>query len=153
VKGETVVYPVRRWKSRFGHQVTSHVSPEWRGLHPLADSFGTHANIFLNKKIEKKTWKIPKHLMNLLITQNMKIAPKTKLIFFFVFSKVKNMFSLYMNHGKIINTPTRQLNKFLISGSKKKNILLLSFNWLPAPITTVTNGKKLYSYPVNGFQL
>jgi len=93
VKRETVVYPVRRWKSRFGHRVTSHVSPEWRGLHPLAGLFGTHANIFLNKKIEKKTWKIPKHLMNLLITQNIKIAPKTKLIFFFLsFLRLKTCF-------------------------------------------------------------
>jgi len=55
VEGETVVYPVRRRMSRFGHRVASHASPEWHGLHPLAGSFGTNANIFFNKKFEKKT--------------------------------------------------------------------------------------------------
>jgi hypothetical protein len=47
-------------------------------------------------------------------------SPKDKTYFFLIFSKVKNMFLLYMDHGKIINTPARQLNKFLISGQKKK---------------------------------
>ena len=99
VEGETIAYPVRRRMSRFGHRVASH---EWRGLHPLAGSFGIHANIFFNKKFEKKTWKISKH--SLLITQNTnvkntKITPKTKLIFF-VFYKIKNVFSMYMDRKK-----------------------------------------------------
>jgi hypothetical protein len=33
-------------------------------------------------------------------------SPEDK-TYFFVFSKVKNMFLLYMDHGKIINTPAR----------------------------------------------
>jgi hypothetical protein len=104
VEGETIAYPVRRRMSRFGHRVASHVSPEWRGLHPLAGSFGIHANIFFNKKFEKKTWKISKHShepVNYTKYQceNTKITPKTKLIFF-VFYKIKNVFSMYMDRKK-----------------------------------------------------
>jgi len=61
--------------------------------------------------------------MNLLITQNtrMKISkyPQRKSLFFLVFSKVKNVHSLYMDYEKTINIPAQQLNKFFISRAMK----------------------------------
>jgi len=50
--------------------------------------------------------------------ENIKIPPKEKLIFF-VFFKVKNVHSLYMDYEKTVNTPAQQLNKFFISGPMK----------------------------------
>jgi len=52
VEERMIAHPRRRWMTKFGHRVTSHAPPEWRGRHPLAGACRTHANNFSikNKK-------------------------------------------------------------------------------------------------------
>jgi hypothetical protein len=123
VEEETIAYLVRQRIARFGHRMVLHTPPKWRRHHQLAGTFGRCATRFLNKKLERQREKCQNAPMNLLITQNtrMKISkyPQRKSLFFFVFFKVKNVHSLYMDYEKTVNTPAQQLNKFFISGPMK----------------------------------